>query len=206
MAATTLSLQTCTSSFEWHSSHQAAVTCWISVHLFCVWWCSDLVKMCMAPKKMQYLHKFSNECDSCFNNYNHNYFKCHTNFSKSWVSVNILSAYLRAHSHIVRHAHDKSCQLPLQKSNICHWHCCHEHDLPLYQWSLMFYLHFYPQELWTDWLHLLILHLLTKTMSTPTPSHLLQYVTQTKNLHFLHNLLPFSSLAWNKDRFGGHNW
>ena len=28
-----------------------------------------------------------------FNSYNQNYFECHTNFSKSWVSVNILSAY-----------------------------------------------------------------------------------------------------------------
>ena len=32
-------------------------------------------------------------------------------------------------------------------------------------------------------------------------------VTQTKNPYFLHNSLPFFSLAWNKvkDRFGGHN-
>ena len=99
--------------------------------------CSVILRMVMqqcgldvyGTQKMQHLHKFSNECNSCFNNYNQNYFKRHTNFSKSWVSVNILSAYLRAHSHAVRHAHDKSCQLPLQKSNICH--CCHKHDLPV---------------------------------------------------------------------------
>ena len=28
-----------------------------------------------------------------FNNYNQNYFKFHTSFSKSWVPVNIFSAY-----------------------------------------------------------------------------------------------------------------
>ena len=35
---------------EWRGSHQWAVTCWISVQSFCVWWRGDAAKMRTAPQ------------------------------------------------------------------------------------------------------------------------------------------------------------
>ena len=38
------------SSVEWRGSHQWAVTCWIDVQSFCVWWHGNVAKMRTAPE------------------------------------------------------------------------------------------------------------------------------------------------------------
>ena len=51
------------SGAEQCGSYQWAITCSISVESFCIWWHSDVAKMCMAPKKCTIYTKFGNECD-----------------------------------------------------------------------------------------------------------------------------------------------
>ena len=47
------------SRVKWRGSHQWAITCWIGVESFCVWWHSDADKMRTAPENAIFMQNFA---------------------------------------------------------------------------------------------------------------------------------------------------
>ena len=54
-----LRLQIDRSRVKWRGSHRWAITCWIGVESFCVWWRSDAAKMHTAPENAIFTQNFA---------------------------------------------------------------------------------------------------------------------------------------------------